>query len=43
MAFTRGALSAVRAQCGRNATIWACSCTRDPYFVILGASLFSLV
>ena len=32
-----GALSAVRAQCARSATIWASSRTRDPYFVILGA------
>ena len=31
-----GALSAVRAQCGRSATIWASSRTGDPYFVILG-------
>ena len=32
-----GALSAVRAQCARSATIWASRRTRDPYFVILGA------
>ena len=38
----RGALSAVRTQCGRGATIWAPSCTGDPYFVILGASLLPL-
>ena len=31
-----GALSAVRKQCKRNATIWACGGTRDPYFVIPG-------
>ena len=31
-----GALGAVPAQCKRNPTIWACGCTRDPYFVILG-------
>ena len=31
-----GALSAVRVQCKRSATIWACGRTRDPYFVILG-------
>ena len=31
-----GALSAVRVQCGRSATIWASSRTGDPYFVILG-------
>ena len=37
-----GALSAVRAQCGRTATIWASSRTGDPYFVILGASLLPL-
>ena len=37
-----GALSAVRAQCGRSATIWASSRTGDPYFVILGASLLPL-
>ena len=37
-----GALSAVRAQCGHSATIWASSRTRDPYFVILGASLLPL-
>ena len=37
-----GALSAVRAQCGRSATIWAYSRTGDPYFVILGASLLPL-
>ena len=33
---TGGALSVVRAQCKRSATIWACGHTRDPYFVILG-------
>ena len=32
-----GALSTVRAQCGRSATIWASGRTRDPYFEILGA------
>ena len=32
-----GALSAVRAQCARSATIWASGRTRDPYFEILGA------
>ena len=37
-----GALSAMRAQCGRSATIWASSRTGDPYFVILGASLLPL-
>ena len=37
-----GALSAVRAWCGRSATIWASSRTGDPYFVILGASLLPL-
>ena len=26
------------AQCARSATIWAFGCTRNPYFVILGAS-----
>ena len=31
-----GALSAVRTQCVRSATIWASSRTGDPYFVILG-------
>ena len=31
-----GALSAVRAQCGHSAIIWASSRTGDPYFVILG-------
>ena len=28
-----------QAQCARSATIWACGCTRNPYFVILWASL----
>ena len=37
--YTGGTLSAVRTQCKCNATIWACGRTRDPYFVILGASL----
>ena len=32
-----GALSAVRVQCARSATIWASGRTRDPYFEILGA------
>ena len=32
-----GALSAVRVQCARSATIWASSRTRDAYFEILGA------
>ena len=32
-----GALSAVRVQCARSATIWASGHTRDPYFEILGA------
>ena len=39
---SRGALSAVRAQCGHSAIIWASSRTRDPYFVTLGASLLPL-
>ena len=34
---TGGALSAVRVQCARSATIWASGGTRDPYFEILGA------
>ena len=33
-----GALSAVRVQCARSATIWVSGRTRDPYFEILGAS-----
>ena len=37
-----GALSTVRAQCGRSATIWVSSRIGDPYFVILGASLLPL-
>ena len=37
-----GALSAVRVECGRSATIWASSRTGDPYFVILGAWLLPL-
>ena len=39
-----GALNAraVRVQCGRSATIWASSCTGDPYFLTLGASLLPL-
>ena len=32
-----GALSAVRVQCARSATIWASGRTRDPYFEILEA------
>ena len=32
-----GALSAVRVQCARSATIWVSGRTRDPYFEILGA------
>ena len=32
-----GALSAVRVQCTRSATIWASGRTRDLYFEILGA------
>ena len=35
--FYGGALSAVRVQCARSATIWASGRTRDPYFEILGA------
>ena len=35
--FKGGALSAVRVQCARSATIWASGRTRDPYFEILGA------
>ena len=40
--FLGGALSAVRAQCRRSATIWVSSHIGDPYFVILGASLLPL-
>ena len=40
--FHGGALSAVRAQCRRSATIWASSCIGDPYFVILGAAMLPL-
>ena len=34
-----GALSALRAQCTRSATIWASGRTGDPCFEIIGASL----
>ena len=34
-----GALSAVRVQCARSATIWASGRSRNPYFVVLWASL----
>ena len=34
-----GALSAVRVQCTRSATIWASGRSRNPYFVVLWASL----
>ena len=34
-----GALSAVRARCARSATIWASGRSRNPYFVVLWASL----
>ena len=37
-----GTWGAPVAQCGRSATIWVSSCTGDPYFVILGASLLPL-
>ena len=37
-----GALSAVRVQCSRSATIWVSSSTGDQYFVVLGASLLPL-
>ena len=33
------ALSAVRVQCVHNATIWASGRSRNPYFVVLWASL----
>ena len=33
-----GALSAVRVQCARSATIWASGRTGDPCFEIIGAS-----
>ena len=34
-----GALSVVRVQCARSATIWASGRNRNPYFVVLWASL----
>ena len=34
-----GDLSAVHAQCTRSATIWESRRTRNPHFVVLGASL----
>ena len=34
-----GALSAVRAQCARTLTIWASGRSRNPYFLVLWASL----
>ena len=34
-----GALSAVHVHCTRSATIWAFGCSRNPYFVVLWASL----
>ena len=34
-----GALSVVLAQCARSATIWAPGRNRNPYFVVLWASL----
>ena len=33
------ALEALLVQCARSATIWVSGCARNPYFVILGASL----
>ena len=39
MKFIGGALSAVRAQCTRSATIWVFGRTGDPCFEIIGASL----